>query len=355
MFKRVKTRVILYHVALGVLPLLIAGTVIVHGALNTYMREGLLYDYNHNVEMEVDRIESMLAEAKTELFVLRDFPVLHNVLSSHGDEYEKQKVHLEHAFQTVSQARKHYYQIRYLDETGMEVVRVDFDGKKAFVVPEPELQSKADRYYFQDSIMLNHGELYASSLDLNRERGEVERPYKPVIRYATPVFDNQKKRGVLVINLLANSFLEPLDSMNTVDDSYYLSSGKGFFFVHPDPGKTWGGPDDLNTGWSADNEFQEFKEVEPGIIRVGIENFERGEYLTAHATIYPDDADKDIFWKLVRMTKKETVFAPLYRMYSFLIATLILTAVIAAAAAVLLTKRIVCSYYTNEGCLKEPG
>ena len=38
-----------------------------------------------------------------------------------------------------------YLQIRLLDELGMEMVRVDYDGKDARIVPEEELQDKSTR------------------------------------------------------------------------------------------------------------------------------------------------------------------------------------------------------------------
>ncbi len=45
-------------------------------------------------------------------------------------------------------------------------------------------------YYFKDSIGLEKDQIFVSALDLNVENGKVEIPHKPMIRFATPVFDN---------------------------------------------------------------------------------------------------------------------------------------------------------------------
>lgn len=53
-----------------------------------------------------------------------------------------------------------------------------------------DLQYKGNRYYFKDSIGLEKDQIFVSALDLNVENGKVEIPHKPMIRFATPVFDN---------------------------------------------------------------------------------------------------------------------------------------------------------------------
>ena len=44
--------------------------------------------------------------------------------------------------------------IRYIDESGMEIVRIERGrlGDPATIVPEPQLQDKAHRYFYYESI-----------------------------------------------------------------------------------------------------------------------------------------------------------------------------------------------------------
>jgi len=102
-----------------------------------------------------------------------------------------------------SRNKRVYDQIRYLDKTGQEVVRVNYNNGKPTVVPTEKLQNKAGRYYLKDVIKLEMGEVFISPFDLNIEHGKIEEPIKPMIRFGTPIFDNQgNKKGILLLNYL---------------------------------------------------------------------------------------------------------------------------------------------------------
>jgi len=97
-----------------------------------------------------------------------------------------------------------YDQVRYLDETGWEIVRINRTADGSAVVPLMLLQRKEDRYYFHATSQLRAGELFISPFDLNVEDGRIESPQKPTIRFGTPVFDSRgNRRGILVLNYLA--------------------------------------------------------------------------------------------------------------------------------------------------------
>ncbi len=169
----------------------------------------------------------------------------HNIL-------DKKQQNLEQEFLALSRNRRIYYQIRYLNETGQEVVRVDFDGLRTQVIPQDKLQDKSNRYYFKKTVRLSGKQIFVSPLDLNREKGQIEVPYKPVIRYAINVYDdNRKKAGIVILNIDASQFLKQLDKVRLVDN-------EGYFFNHPDPEKSWGGRSDLNTSYDLEKEYPQF-------------------------------------------------------------------------------------------------
>lgn len=132
-----------------------------------------------------------------------------------------------------SQAKKVYDQIRYLDITGMELCRVDRVGDYGIVVPSDRLQFKGDRYYAAEGLTLTKGEIYISPLDLNKERGKIEIPHKPMLRFVTPVYDARDRReGIVVLNYLGATLLEPLDELASDgnimllnQDGYWLRGG----------------------------------------------------------------------------------------------------------------------------------
>jgi len=166
----------------------------------------------------------------------------HNIL-------EKKQQNLEQEFLALSRNRRIYYQIRYLNEKGKEVVRVDFDGLRTRVIHQDKLQDKSNRYYFKKTVRLSGKQIFVSPLDLNREKGQIEVPYKPVIRYGINVYnDNRKKAGIVILNIDASQFLKRLDNIRLVDN-------QGYFLNHPDPEKSWGGRSDLNTGYDLKKEY----------------------------------------------------------------------------------------------------
>jgi hypothetical protein len=143
---------------------------------------------------------------------------------------------------SLARSRGIYDQIRFLDDTGQEVVRANYyDGAPALVAG-PELQNKAKRYYFRDTWRLAPGQVFVSPLDLNIEGDRIETPFKPMIRFGTPVADRQeRKRGVLVLNYLGARMI---DSLRRADASspgeLMLLSSKGYWLVGPRSEDEWG-------------------------------------------------------------------------------------------------------------------
>jgi len=116
---------------------------------------------------------------------------------------------------------------------------VDYHEGHPSAVPPSALQSKGDRYYFQLSWPLDHGQVYVSPFDLNVERGEIEQPWKPVIRLATPIFDSEGvKRGIFVLNYLGQDLLDRLRGAGVGGESW-LVNDEGYYLVGPTEEDSW--------------------------------------------------------------------------------------------------------------------
>ncbi len=135
-----------------------------------------------------------------------------------------------------------YDQIRYLDEHGMEIFRVNYNSGNPSIVPREQLQNKKQRPYFFKTLALKKGAIYVSPFDLNFEHGEVEVPLKPVIRFATPVFDDQRgKRGIVILNYLGAALIEALRESGRISDgNTLLLNADGFWLCAVDPNDEWG-------------------------------------------------------------------------------------------------------------------
>lgn len=135
-----------------------------------------------------------------------------------------------------------YDQVRFLDSRGMEMVRVNSSAGSAVVVPDAELQNKADRYYFRDAIRLDPGEIYFSPLDLNVEHGQVELPPRPMIRLGTPVRDRGgEKAGVLILNYRGDTLLHIFrTAAANIADHVMLLNRDGHWLSSPNRDDEWG-------------------------------------------------------------------------------------------------------------------
>ncbi|MDX8406578.1 MAG: PAS domain-containing protein [Mariprofundus sp.] len=135
-----------------------------------------------------------------------------------------------------------YDQIRLLDVSGMELARVDYNNGQPLITPDKQLQFKGNSAYFKQAVKLNPGEIYISPLDLNIEHGQVERPFKPVMRFAMPVLDKAGQRqGLLILNFRAASILDDYHHAfrQTAANSQLLNRD-GFWLYHPESQRMWG-------------------------------------------------------------------------------------------------------------------
>lgn len=61
--------------------------------------------------------------------------------------------------------------------------------------------------------------VYISPIDLNIEHGEIEIPYKPTVKFSTPIYINGKNIGMLIINYLADNTFDDFKKI-AQNDSY---------------------------------------------------------------------------------------------------------------------------------------
>jgi hypothetical protein len=214
----------------------------------------LLFFYNLEIDKERSKIETGeslnigigkkvvlkdLESVRTDLMVLSGNS---EFLELNGPLAKRSLEHIGEEFLNYSKNKHIYDQIRYLDENGREIIRVNYKDGKSELVPDSKLQDKSNRYYFSESIILNKGDIYMSPFDLNIESGSVEFPYKPMIRLATPVFcKNERKLGIVVLNYLGSRLLTDLkNNLANVIGHTMLLNADGYWLLSPDSAQEWG-------------------------------------------------------------------------------------------------------------------
>ncbi len=234
------------------LPLLIGLGWYGGGQVETALRTQGLDRLETRLESLRTQIESVLSGTDGDVLLLANTVSLDQYLLALDSGKEvlinAAERNLSQVFARLLDLRGNYREVRYIDAAGMERVRVERNGNSSMVVPAGRLQNEYKRYYFEQAMKLPEGGVVVSALDLSRENGEIVKPYRPVIRYSTPVFDKaQRRRGILVINVSADTILQLVSASVDKGETRFLVSVDGFYLSHPDASKLWGGPNDLGT------------------------------------------------------------------------------------------------------------
>jgi signal transduction histidine kinase len=186
------------------------------------------------INLATKSIDESLELLRHDLFLLANHTAMDDAIAN---PTELALTQLSELFVVVMGVRQGYDQVRWIDETGQERVRCDPTPDGVSCNPADGLQSKADRYYFTQTMQLDAGDVYVSELDLNREYGRLQQPDKPVLRIATQLHDAARNpRGIVIINALMKDVLDALQRIRTtVGINLYLTDAAGRWLVGERP------------------------------------------------------------------------------------------------------------------------
>lgn len=248
------------------------------------------------------------------------------VLSSHAEvspyiteNNEADKANLQSEFVSMIEVKQIYDQIRYINNEGQELIRVNLERHNAVIIPNEELQDKSSRYYFKESINLPVNTIYISSFDLNVENERIEIPEKPMIRFAKPVADSTGKiQGIVVINYLGQDLIDLFEtSTKTEQTQMSFVNQDGYWMKGPNPYETWGfmyeSKQDITFGNKYKEEWAKINETISG-------QFDSVSGLFTFITVYPLQTYKrvdskydiyssteDLSWKVISFIPKKQI------------------------------------------------
>lgn len=228
--------------------------------------------------------------------------------------YENWGKRLKQIFESLGTRKTEYRKLRYMDEKGNELVRVDFKDGNTRIIPDSELQNKDDRYFFTEAMKLSAGQVYFSNFDLNQERGGIEVPYQPTLRMATPVFDkNGRPRGIIVGNVDGQFLLHSPGLLKSQkSEEIYIVDQDGYFLHHNNnPDREWGSPADLKTG-------KNLKAYQPDLFRKIMNNnagmafsFDSYRFVLFSRVEFPHTQGK--YLVIVAEVSPAVILAPMFR------------------------------------------
>ncbi|MFN6481342.1 MULTISPECIES: ATP-binding protein [unclassified Nostoc] len=285
MSPQIHSRVLIKNFLTVFLPLsALVGVVIGTIYYQQVQTEQVLFKTNElrKVDLQTKVISGDFHSVVSDLMVISKQNELERIL----DGVDGQQQALSQEFLLFSGYKKLYDQIRFLDRSGKEVVRVNFKQGEPAIVPEEKLQVQAKRYWFNDTLRLNQGQVFVSPLDLNIERGQVEQPVKPMIRFGTPVFDRSgQKRGIVVLNYFGAKLLDNFNqAFASASSQGMLLNADGYWLKGGKPEDEWGFmfPDRKNRtfGKTFPQAWQQISQQESG-------QFQTAEGMFTFTTVYP--------------------------------------------------------------------
>ncbi len=309
------------------LPLLVVSGAVVGGLYwNRQLNEQRLLEHNEqeHVRLLGEVIAADFKSVVSDLMTLADARALKTFVASGG---EADRTALAEDYAHFVHRKQLYDQVRYLDDAGKEIVRINWVGKQALIVPDAELQSKGNRDYVKQTQTLGQGEVFVSPLDLNVEEGRVEQPPKPTIRFATPVFgEGGQRRGMVVLNYLGEKLLAKLQPQPVgALVKPQLINAQGYWLAGPIPADEWGWmfpeqTDRFSRSFAGDwpDEWRQMQEAESG-------QFRSGSGLYTFRTVFP-------LRSLVGGPSEAGVPAPLRADYQWKLVSQISSAQLAAAS-----------------------
>ncbi len=250
--KRIRDKLLLIILIFFLVPsLLLGGLSLVFGT--KALDKGSLETQSVRLNHSVTQIQDSLDQVDNDLFYVSESSALNLYFSAlQSDSAVKQRIMLTNLRQSLKKFLKHkpqYHHISFIDSGGMEVVRIENIDGKVRNVSDPDLKSQRDMVFFKRTIGLQKGDLYMSELKLSRNDKEIVQPLKPLIHYATPIFDKQNNpQGILVLDVDMDRVFQKTASKLPTGMQALLIDSEGYYLFHPDAGKAWSGKSNLDTG-----------------------------------------------------------------------------------------------------------
>lgn len=230
-----RTKIVVPMVALAVIPALVIGLFAMFQGGKT-LRRNAIERLRFDTATKGEAIQAFLDRVQQDLHFLSRLKSVCDLASmvpnddAEASEFQRRTV--EEEFQNFSERKRGIYQIRYLDEKGREVIRLNVKDGQAYLVARDGLQDKGGRYYVKECLKLPEDAIYVSPMDLNVEHGKLEEPHQNVVRYGTRVFaERGEAKGILIINLYADYLLSLIEPMPGSSEAWLLDEN-GFYLGH---------------------------------------------------------------------------------------------------------------------------
>ncbi len=197
-----------------------------------------LKDKSH-IEIAKAHILQKFKEIDSDLRIVAKLPALQHYLNTGNPKFIDE---LAQFYLALTKEKQRYDNVRNLNTDGHEIIRINYNVGNPSIVPHEKLQDKSRRYFFNDTFSLNLGEIYVSPMDLGVEENRLVIPFKPTIRFGTPILDDSgRKNGVILFDYLANDLLLNFQKIARGEShNAMLLNSDGYWLSCANPADEWG-------------------------------------------------------------------------------------------------------------------
>ena len=219
---------------------------------STLLVEETLNDISINIRNSGSRVREHLIGQNKDVLFLANMPPIQGILraknKAHYDQignstYQQWVKRQESIFISMLKTKPEYLKLRFIDKSGQEQIVVGREGGKIVALSGEQLQNKAHRTYFIETLKLPKGAVYLSEINLNREHGKVSVPYEEVLRSSAPVYNEVtgKVAGLLLITSeIGNKLRNIQKAFQLENTNVYITNDWGGYLLHPDSSKSYG-------------------------------------------------------------------------------------------------------------------
>lgn len=211
-----------------------------------------LKDISADISSAAINVRDRINVQNKDVLFLANLPPIQGILRSQNkanyDQQDKSTYlqwvkRLESIFISMLRNKPEYIKLRYIDKNGQEQLVVGREGENIIVFSGEQLQNKAHRTYFKETLKLDSGSVHLSEINLNREHGEISKPYQEVLRSSATVYNEVSGEiaGLLIITAEVGRELRKIQSeFQTENSDIYITNDRGGYLSHPDSSKSYG-------------------------------------------------------------------------------------------------------------------
>ncbi|EAR10613.1 CHASE domain-containing protein [Reinekea blandensis] len=222
--------------------------------LNYFVFRQTTYDVqtelNSALDEKVDRLKTLSNRYINDVQSIANTPPIQQLialanndsLDQTGRAYQQSSERLEDIFRSYMLAAPEVYQVRLIlaKDRWTEAVKVQRGNSQLISLSGDQLQSKQSEPYISATLAEGPGDVYVSSINLNREFGMVEYPHRPMWRFATPVVTaDNRPFGIVIINVTPDNYLSSLSEPTHSDERTFITNVSNDFILHPSQSRTF--------------------------------------------------------------------------------------------------------------------